>query len=446
MYISTITPAKVEKVFQLSPLLLDKFMDFALCGNLLELEAELFQVCRSFFNSVLQGVITQLHENEAFMSMLKLIGSHKGLSKFSKRQTSLQTRFGDTIEFDSYYAEKSSPDSTANRWLIHDHFQSVHACSPSYVSQVSQLSVLTPSFGIGKEVLNNLGYHSDTEKNRKLSLALGQLALKNRVSNMLGATESVKGKRVVISVDGGRTRIRLYSKQVGKSGKYHEFDTPWIEPKLLVISVIDNDGKVDKRELPIYDACFGDDELFELLADYLTTLGIIDATCIQFIADGALWIWTRVKTVLLNLGVSDEKIIETVDYFHAAEHLNDLVPYLPQENRQQTMQTLKELLWEGNIDEMKAILIKNLPDWEEKPLKPFQYFEKNKERMQYKTYKEQKLLTGSGLVESAIRRVINLRFKAPSAFWDKENLQPMFFLRAAFLAGRWNILMKNLFK
>jgi hypothetical protein len=56
----------------------------------------------------------------------------------------------------------------------------------------------------------------------------------------------------------------------------------------------------------------------------------------------------------------------------------------------------------------------------------------------------QKLPVGSGIVELGIRRVINLRFKCPSAFWNIENLEPLFYLRAAFLAGRWNISISNL--
>ena len=66
--------------------------------------------------------------------------------------------------------------------------------------------------------------------------------------------------------------------------------------------------------------------------------------------------------------------------------------------------------------------------------------------MKYEEFRNQKLPIGSGIVESGIRRVINLRFKCPSAFWNIENLEPLFFLRAAFLGGRWNTLMSNLGK
>ena len=47
---------------------------------------------------------------------------------------------------------------------------------------------------------------------------------------------------------------------------------------------------------------------------------------------------------------------------------------------------------------------------------------------------------GSGAVESAIRRVINLRLKGPGIFWYRENAEAMLMLRAYYKAGRRNLL------
>ncbi len=51
---------------------------------------------------------------------------------------------------------------------------------------------------------------------------------------------------------------------------------------------------------------------------------------------------------------------------------------------------------------------------------------------------------GSGIIESGIRHVINLRFKNASAFWKKENVEGLYFLRGILLSFRWNIMMDNL--
>ena len=50
----------------------------------------------------------------------------------------------------------------------------------------------------------------------------------------------------------------------------------------------------------------------------------------------------------------------------------------------------------------------------------------------------------SGHVESAIRRVINLRLKAPGTFWTRPMAECFLFLRAQLLSGRWDTLLANL--
>src|SRR5207245_6529829 len=62
-------------------------------------------------------------------------------------------------------------------------------------------------------------------------------------------------------------------------------------------------------------------------------------------------------------------------------------------------------------------------------------------RMRYVTLEARKLPIGSGQVESAVRRVVNLRFKAPGSFWRETTVSGLMHLRAAFKAGRWDDVM-----
>src|SRR5262245_64107759 len=54
-----------------------------------------------------------------------------------------------------------------------------------------------------------------------------------------------------------------------------------------------------------------------------------------------------------------------------------------------------------------------------------------------------KLPIGSGQVESAVRRVVNRRFKAPGSFWTETTVSGLMHLRAAFKAGRWDEIMRG---
>ncbi len=48
-------------------------------------------------------------------------------------------------------------------------------------------------------------------------------------------------------------------------------------------------------------------------------------------------------------------------------------------------------------------------------------------------------------MESAIRRVINLKMKGNSIFWYPESANPILLLRSFFKSGRWNLLAQMAF-
>ena len=58
--------------------------------------------------------------------------------------------------------------------------------------------------------------------------------------------------------------------------------------------------------------------------------------------------------------------------------------------------------------------------------------------MDYARIAALKLPIGSGAIESAIRRVVNLRLKGPSIYWHKTTAEAVLLLRSYYKAGRWN--------
>lgn len=440
---NTITDTNIDFPFELSKLDLTLLASSLKLGDLFAFESNLQSFMSKFYTQVCEFYLVGLINDPFYSKKLKELAREKGFKKLSIRSTNLQLGNGVRLNYEDYYAEEVPFGYTGERFLSHLYFKNVGKSSLFYTGIVSEVSLLTASFAVGKSVLDDLGIASNSEHNRILSLNLGNLGLENRVENMLAPSENVVNKRVIIGLDGGRSRTRDW-KEKEKEGDYGGFNTPWVEPKLLVISTLDEDGKMEKKELPIYDACFGDDELISLLSEYLGRLQIDKAASVQVVADGAIWIWNRVKPMLLNLGVKEDKIVETVDYYHAVEHLTELKKLLPKETQEQTIKEAKEQLWKGDILQMKNILLAKMTQIDKDQILDLQYFEKNIHRMQYQKLCENKFPVGSGIVESAIRRVINLRFKCPSAFWNKENLEPLFFLRAVFLTGRRNIFFNNL--
>jgi hypothetical protein len=174
---------------------------------------------------------------------------------------------------------------------IHDH------ASPLLASEVSQASVALGSFKEACHALANRGCHIDIKAVRRITkrfaerARLGQQTEKQIQKVNFG---NVVGRRVVISTDGGRIRIRRNKRGPKTSKKRHRYSTCWREPKLLIIYVTDAEGRADKTFLPLIDGILqGPDALFELLYNYLRILNIGEADLVLFVADGARWIWDR---------------------------------------------------------------------------------------------------------------------------------------------------------
>ncbi len=222
---------------------------------------------------------------------------------------------------------------------------------------------------------------------------------------------------------------------------------------MFVIQVINETGELERKaELPYYGATMESASkggaAFEELEDALKVLQIHKAKSIQFIADGATAYWANIKSVFLNAGIELSKVTFTLDYYHAAQHLHELVQAIPNMNdtqRTKFVEELKEDLFHGTIYSLTTKVKKQLQGYHTNYIKKeLDYFTKHHDHMRYKKFKHNKWLLGSGLVESAIRRIINLRFKSASSFWTIQTLDQLIRLRAAFLAGRWNFFIRFL--
>jgi hypothetical protein len=70
------------------------------------------------------------------------------------------------------------------------------------------------------------------------------------------------------------------------------------------------------------------------------------------------------------------------------------------------------------------------------------YFIKHQHRMAYAQLLALKLPIGSGAIDSAVRRVVNLRLKGPSLFWCRASAEARLLWRSYYKAGRWNMLKR----
>jgi hypothetical protein len=260
------------------------------------------------------------------------------------------------------------------------------------------------------------------------------------------------GQRVVACVDGGRIRTRKPRRRgpKPKGKKRRRYDTPWREPKVLIIYVIDEEGKRDNRFMPVIDGTLGDaDSVIALLVGYLRLLGVPQAAQLVISGDGAKWIWGRVGHIIKEVGIDKKKVFAIVDFYHAVEHLQEVAELMKGWSKQQRKQWVtkhRRLLRRGKIDDVIIAIETLIGKSKAKNVRTeLNYFVKNKERMRYERFKKLSLPIGSGAVESCIRRVVNLRMKGPCIFWREENAEGFLHMRAYFKSGRFDeMVMRTL--
>jgi hypothetical protein len=212
----------------------------------------------------------------------------------------------------------------------------------------------------------------------------------------------------------------------------------------VIIYVVDAHGKLEKSFAPLIDGHLqGPEALFRLLQAYLQSLEIHHADHVLFIADGAHWIWGRIPKLVATLGLDPPRVHQLIDFYHATEHLGKLAALRKNwsvQQRQAWIRTQRRRLLKGHVDTVVETVQSFCRGRNSKVITTERnYFVRNRQRMAYQTLKALKLPLGSGAIESAIRRVVNLRLKGPCIFWYKENAEKILMLRSFYKAGRWNV-------
>ncbi len=330
-----------------------------------------------------------------------------------------------------------------------------HQTSPALASEVARQSARCSSFEEASEALAERGVRLDAKGVRRVALFVGQEALRQRDHRMEAAargetfSDEFAGQRVVVSVDGGRVRIREGG-QRGRRGKKgrRRFRTPWREPKLVTAYVIDEEGHKVRSVRPLLDATMGDaDATFGLLIAELRLRGAAQARELIVVGDGATWIWDRVDALAYALDLPPEKVVRVADFFHAVEHLTAAVESRSgwdEAKKEGWVCRMRRLLKKGKLDEVLAGVraLRNRRN-AKKIATEAAYFEKRRDLMRYDVFQDRGIPLGSGAVESAIRRVINLRLKGPGIFWRADSAEAMLHLRSYLKAGRWHEIVRR---
>jgi hypothetical protein len=169
--------------------------------------------------------------------------------------------------------------------------------------------------------------------------------------------------------------------------------------------------------------------------------GLGRALKIVVLGDGAAWIWELAR---VNFPLS-AMVIWIVDLFHALEHLHQLCLglYAGQSSMADQMaKTWGDMLKEDQIDAVisaaQARLDELGPQNDDCLQKQIAYFVNQKSRMLYKTYRDQGLFYGSGIIEAGCKTVVGQRLKQSGMFWSLTGAANVLALRCALKSHRWD--------
>jgi hypothetical protein len=328
--------------------------------------------------------------------------------------------------------------------------------SPALVRDVARQAALLPSYAVARTELLERGLKLNIKEVHNISVHAGQAAVTLRRRELelfrqgkLAAADG-QGKRFGAMIDGGRVKLRITRRRQKGRGKTktrkRRFKTVWREVKQIIVFAMDEQGRMAKGTQPLFDGTFlGPNEAMEVLAMRLHQVGASQAEIVAFRCDGAPWIWDRLAWVQRRLGMSDKQVSLGLDWCHAVHHVSlALEPVLAGAERKRVFKKLRKWLkagrWRKVVEELvRLATAAKLPEksavWTE-----IAYLGRHGEdgHMDYATYRRRGLPLGSGAIESAIRRVINLRLKGNSVFWEEDNAEGMLQVRGLVLSGRWD--------
>jgi hypothetical protein len=329
--------------------------------------------------------------------------------------------------------------------------------TPALQSQVGRLTALLPSIESARDELRHQGPTLDEKTVHRMTSQLGAEVLTTRTRDLrrwrdgrLPAGQEMVGLHVVAQTDGGRVRIRTQIETTKRKGikRRRKIRIEWREPKLLILYLSDRKGRMTKGTRPWIDGTMGGpDHLMELLAFHLHRLGAARAKAVTFVSDGAPWIWNRLDWVIGRAGLDPKRTERVLDCYHAAHHVSLALQALglPEAQRTATYRTLRHQLRAGRSREVVAALrrMAQAQPMDSGVWVEIEYLDKHEAHLRYDWFQYRGSPLGSGAVESAIRRVINLRLKGNGIYWREGNAESMLVLRAAALTGRWEETMER---
>jgi Uncharacterised protein family (UPF0236) len=334
-------------------------------------------------------------------------------------------------------------------------------CQQGQVPKDRELDIVATSFSPGvRRLMGRVGSKEPFDEARADLEALAGIVVNTkqveRISEQLGEqVESVarRERRTVLSgkivlpgpvpkmyvaVDG--TGVPMVPRETqGRPGKDESGLAKTREGKLGCVftqTALDEDGYPvrDPGSTTYVGAIEAAQQFGERIFTEAIRRGLRQAVMHIVLGDGAPWIW--------NLAAEHfPGATEIVDLYHAREHLQDLakILYLPLQAKPWAEQRIEQLDT-GDIEGLVASLRRLRPSGKTRKdelRKTVAFLLTNAHRMRYKSFRDQGLFVGSGVIEAGCKTIIGHRLKQSGMRWTVRGANAIIALRCCQLSGRW---------
>lgn len=383
---------------------------------------------------------------------LGLAALPKGFKNQGRRSVSIRLCRGNPISVRVTYFSRNCDRQRDRRgcYLALERLGIFDRCSPTLASHAALTLALSASFAEARQMLQLQGVCLNVKTLANIAYRFAARARENLAETKyrLPGQANAEGMRLVVALDGGRVRLRQAKRGKRRASGRHGYHAPWREPKLLYIYAIDEEGKKIDTFKPIVDGTFAlladSEEIFVRLQGYLSGLQVDRAKEVIFIGDGAPWVSNRVPKLLKDLKLAEEKVRVVVDFYHAVEHLKAAAEEQKKWTQKQKKAWIKKQrrrLYQGAVGKVIEEMERHQAKKGTKAETEKEYFAKRQPQMAYASFRKAGVPIGSGAVESAIRRIVNLRLKGAGIFWLQENAEHVLLLRCYAKAGRWSDIL-----
>lgn len=354
-----------------------------------------------------------------------------------ERAKDIQTLFGVIRVRRNYHYH---PETQTGRFPLDQALGLIESFSPALVRLSARAAAKEGYASASEDLLAQAGVVLD---GRQIQRLVNRVA--DPVAAQLEQGQPAEGDPIpVFYVEADGTGVPMVAEELaGRPGKQVDGSAKTREVKL---GAIFTQSKTDEEGAPMRDhnstTYMGG---FDPSVDFGVRLrrealrrGLARARTVAFIGDGAAWIW---EVARVNFPLA----ILILDLYHALERLHELCDGLyggdnPWARRME--QTWTGMLKSDQVAEVITAARRRLTDLASPPdealEKQIAFFENHQDKMLYKTYRDQGLFYGSGVIEGGCKSVIGQRLKESGMFWTQTGATSVLNLRLALKSNRWD--------